>query len=648
MILQKFQLIYLLLPLFLVAWGLIWFYYKRSHSYVREYWFLKTSLSSKFSHLFLIISFVFLLIALLDLRGEEEKINAKVPDQKTIILIDSSASMLAEDVRPNRFLKAIQIARHFVKNSAANQFSVFIFADTFQRILPFTDDIDLVDSRLAALESLATVKGSSNIGYTIKGMIPYFQSEESDVAPVGNILVLTDGEDHEKNEKISLPEGISLAVIGVGTQKGGQIPLRWTDGSFKGFKLSSGSPVVTRLNENYIKSLGKDVTDFNYWIVNSFNLPTFEVAEFFKAKFTAGGKVGEVRSRKAYGEYPMALFVIFYILSLIFSQFKSFKVLASILGLLVTLSVVDTRAAEEERKISDETLKSLEKIRDGEANKSEVLKTAEKLLAEGFPETAKKLYEEHRAGNESVEVENNYAASLVQSKNTAQGIELFKKILERKDLTDEQAQAVRKNLLTAIQKQKSDQNSKSQNDQNKSEQEQQQDGNKSQSGNDSKDGEGKGQGKDQENQQNKQDKKDKSSQNNSNGKQGKGSDEERDLRDLMNKKNQEKNSGGKEQPKDSKEDQKGKEDKKDKKEKKENQGNTEQKKEQKSEEGSGEEPESFEEREKRLKQQKRMKKTPAILKQTLDLDRELQKKFLDASKEKSDNDPAGSRPSKDW
>lgn len=643
MILQKFQLIYLLLPLFLMVSGLILFYYKRSHSYVKEYWFLKSSFSSKMSHFFLIISFICLFVALLDLRGEEEKISAKVPDQKTIILIDSSASMLAEDVRPNRFLKAIQISRHFVKNSAANQFSVFIFADTFQRILPFTDDIDLVDSRLAALESLATVKGSSNIGYTIKGMIPYFQSEESDVAPVGNILVLTDGEDHEKNEKITLPDGVSLAVIGVGTQKGGQIPLRWTDGSFKGFKLAGGSPVITKLNENYIKSLGKEVADFNYWIVNSFNLPTFEVAEFFKAKFTSGGKMGEVRSRKAYGEYPIALFVVFYILSLIFSQFKSFRVMASLLVIVASLQMTNLRA-EEERKISDETLKSLEKIRDGEANKSEILKTAERLLAEGFPETAKKLYEEHRVGNESVEVENNYAASLVQSKNTSQGIELFKKILERKDLTEEQAQAVRKNLLTAIQKQKSDQNSKSQNDQNKSQQEQQQNGNQSQSGNDSKDGENQGQGKNQENQQNKQDKQDKNSQKNSSGKQGKGSNEERDLRDLMNKKNENKNAGDKEK----KNEEKGNKNQEEKKEKKDSSGKAEQKKDDKPQDNNGEAPESFEEREKRLKQQKRMKKTPAILKQTLDLDRELQKKFLDASKEKSDNEPADSRPSKDW
>lgn len=638
MILQKFQLIYILLPALLVFWGLVWFYFKKSHSYIKEYWFLSTSLSSRASHFFLILSFVFLVVALLDLRGEEEKISAKVPDQKTIILIDSSASMLSEDVRPNRFLKSLQIARHFVKNSAANQFSVFIFSDTFQRILPFTDDIDLVDSRLAALESLATVKGSSNIGYTIKGMIPYFQSEESDVAPVGNILVLTDGEDHEKNEKITLPEGVSLAVIGVGTQKGGQIPLRWNDGSFKGFKLSGGAPVVTKLNENYIKSLGKDVADYNYWIVNSFNLPTQEVAEFFKAKFTTGGKVGEVRSRKAYGEYPIALFVVSYILSLVFSQFKTFRVTAAVFALFFCLNVTNLRA-EEERKISDETLKSLEKIRDGEANKSEILKTAEKLLAEGFPETAKKLYEEHRAENESVEVENNYAASLVQSKNTSAGIELFKKLLERKNLTEEQAQAVRKNLLTAIQKQKSDQNSKNQNDQNNSQQENQQQGNKSQSGNDSKDGKGQEEGQEQskDNQKGQQDKQDKSSQNNSNGKQGKGSKEERDLRDLMNKKNQEKGDGGKE--------------KNDKKDKKESNGKPEQDKEKEKNnqpKDNGEEPESFEDREKRLKQQKRLKKTPAILKQTLDLDRELQKKFLDASKEKSDNDPADSRPSKDW
>ena len=638
MILQRYNLIILIIPAFLIFCFLIWRYFRKSHRYVKEYWFLNTSKSSYLSNIFLLISFLFLAIALLDLRGEEEKVTAQVPDQKTIILIDSSLSMLTEDVRPNRFLKAIQVARHFVKNSTANQFSVFIFSDTFQRILPFTDDVDLVDSRLAALESLATVKGSSNIGFTIKGMLPYFQTENGGESAVGNILVLTDGEDHEKEENLNLPSGISLAVIGIGTSKGGQIPIRWNDGSFKGFKTVSGAPVISRLNENYIKKLGSGLTDFDYWIVNSFNLPTQEISDFFRAKFISGGSVGEVRTRKAYGEYPISLFVLFYIFSVIFSRFKTFRNVTAVMAfmLISNISYIHESRAQE-RQLSEETLKSLEKIKNGESNKSEILKTAEKLLSEGFPETAKKLYQEHIDKDSSVEVENNYATSLVKSKNISEGVKIYKELLNRKDLTEEQSRAIRKNLLSAIQAKKNEEQQKSdqKNSDNKSSgegenQKQDSKGNTGENGKQSDSSDNKN-----ENDKNKSDKSNKSQKGNQ-----KGSGEERDLRDLMNK------DKGKNKEQDKKSD--GKDQEKKKNEEKKNDDQNKKDGENKPQDKGAQQPESFEEREERMRKQRKLKKTPAILKQTLDLDRELQKKFLDASKEKIDNENADAKPAKDW
>lgn len=643
MILQRYSLIIFIAPTFIILAVMLWRYFRKSHNYVSEYWFLKSSRSSYMSQVFLILSFLFLGIALLDLRGAEEKVTAQVPDQRTVILIDSSLSMLTEDVRPNRFLKAIQVARHFVKNSTANQFSVFIFSDTFQRILPFTDDIDLVDSRLAALESLATVKGSSNIGYTIKGMVPYFQTESGGENAIGNILVFTDGEDHDKEEKLNLPTGISLAVVGVGTGKGGQIPIRWNDGSFKGFKTVSGAPVTSRLNENYIKNLGNGIADFDYWIVNSFNLPTQEINDFFRAKFVSGGTVGEVRTRKAYGEYPMALFVICYVFSVIFSRFKTFKNITATAALVMSLGLglsPKTVKAEEERKLSEVTLKSLEKIKNGEANRSEILKTAEQLLSEGFPESAKKLYEEHIKSDDSIEAESNYATSLVKSKQLSEGIKIYKSLLSRSDLSEDQTMAIRKNLLAAIQSKKSedkqkgeeknsDQNSTSEGENQKSKDQ----GNSNQDGKESSDSDQK-----KENDKNKSNKSNKNQKGNQ-----KDSGEERDLRDLMNKEKKEKDQDkGKEKNNPKKQ---GDENKKEEKEKNKNGKN-----ENKDEKNKGKEdsPESFEEREERMRRQRKMKKTPAILKQTLDLDRELQKKFLDASKEKVDSENVESRPSKDW
>jgi len=65
--------------------------------------------------------------------------------------------------------------------------------------------------------------------------------------------VFTDAEESEGEFNLKLPRDLNLAVIGIGTAKGSQIPLRWEDGSFRGYKTFKGEPVVTKLDEAYLK-----------------------------------------------------------------------------------------------------------------------------------------------------------------------------------------------------------------------------------------------------------------------------------------------------------------------------------------------------------------------------------------------------------
>src|SRR5690606_35408348 len=82
-----------------------------------------------------------LVFSLLDPRGPEERIKAEVPNDRTIILIDTSASMLAEDVKPSRLQKAVLIAKHFARKAAGHQLSIVVFAEIQKKIVPFTNDI---------------------------------------------------------------------------------------------------------------------------------------------------------------------------------------------------------------------------------------------------------------------------------------------------------------------------------------------------------------------------------------------------------------------------------------------------------------------------------------------------------------------------
>ena len=74
-------------------------YEQRFFKWIKRYFFLERSFANKTSSAFLILAVSLLLTSLLDFRGPETKHEADIPDQKTIIIIDSSASMLSDSMR---------------------------------------------------------------------------------------------------------------------------------------------------------------------------------------------------------------------------------------------------------------------------------------------------------------------------------------------------------------------------------------------------------------------------------------------------------------------------------------------------------------------------------------------------------------------
>ena len=409
--------------------------------WVKSYWFFDRTWTSKISSMMYILSLFLMMIALLDLRGPEKKIRASIPDQRTIILIDSSTSMLAEDVRPSRFVKSIQLARHLVKNAVGHQISIVLFSDIQKRLIPFTDDIDLIDSRLAALEKSNSVSGGSNISQAIEESIQYFEfdSSDDDKSKSGNMLVFTDAEESEGEFKVNIPPNVNLAIVGIGTLKGANIPLRWEDGSFRGYKTFKGEPVTTKLDENYIRKIGKNVKNFKYWIANSFSLPTDEIISFFRTSFQNKQSTGDLRIRPVFSHYILIPAIVLYCLSVLLGRFAIFKVGKTFILIMLTtfgLSLASSRLQAEEPLPKGELLTTpevkneLEVIKGGEANRDYVLKTAEKLLRAKDAKRATELYSEYAKKNDSEEVRFNYATSLLKSNKLKEALPLIQELMK--------------------------------------------------------------------------------------------------------------------------------------------------------------------------------------------------------------------------
>ena len=320
---QRLDLLpYIIIGVTIFSIGLFW-YQKKFFKIVKLYWFYERSFFHYLSSLFYICGLILLSFALLDLRGADIKVKVEVPEAKTIILIDTSASMLAEDVQPSRLSKAVLLAKHFARKAAGQQISIVAFAEIQKKIVPFTTDLDLIDARLDSVKSLKNQNGSSAISVSIQESIQYFK--ESSENPIGNILVITDGEETAESLGLKIPKDIKLAFVGIGTERGGRIPLDDRQGFRFGYKKNRGQDVVTKLHEEFFKKAVADIPEAKYWLVNTYSLPTDEITDFFSG---IGGKNKSERDmtiRPVQMEYFVVPAIILLVLGFLFKMIRVYS-----------------------------------------------------------------------------------------------------------------------------------------------------------------------------------------------------------------------------------------------------------------------------------------------------------------------------------
>ena len=77
---------FLLIVLIAFAWGFLVIHTEKSfYTWVKNHWFLKRTAASKLSTLIYLLGIFFLLLSLLDLRGNPTTIESNIPKQKTLI-----------------------------------------------------------------------------------------------------------------------------------------------------------------------------------------------------------------------------------------------------------------------------------------------------------------------------------------------------------------------------------------------------------------------------------------------------------------------------------------------------------------------------------------------------------------------------------
>ncbi|HKL22952.1 MAG TPA: VWA domain-containing protein, partial [Tichowtungia sp.] len=176
-----------------------------------------------------------------------------------MVVLDTSKSMLAADIRPNRLQQAKWAVRDFVRQIKGDRIGLVAFAGSSFLQCPVTIDYAAFTMMLDDLYAGIIPRGGTAIEQALRTAVDSFD-EESDADRV--IILITDGEDHEGDAlsltKLLKGETIRLYSIGVGTPEGELIPAQ--SGGY--IKDSQGRVVKSSINETLLEQLARETGGF--------------------------------------------------------------------------------------------------------------------------------------------------------------------------------------------------------------------------------------------------------------------------------------------------------------------------------------------------------------------------------------------------
>ena len=200
-----------------------------------------------------IIAFALVVVALARPRYGTKKETLKTKGVEVVVALDISNSMMADDVVPSRLDKAKKLISRMMTQSSGNKFALIVFAgDAFVQ-MPITDDQVSANMFLNQITPSLIRRQGTDVGAAINLACRSF----SDNDKIGKaVVVITDGENHEggaeEAARIASEQGIKVYVMGVGTPKGGRIPIGKKDDFLRD---REGNIVVTKLNEQMAQGI---------------------------------------------------------------------------------------------------------------------------------------------------------------------------------------------------------------------------------------------------------------------------------------------------------------------------------------------------------------------------------------------------------
>jgi len=212
-----------------------------------------------------------LIFALAHPQISQEKKLAQAERMDLVFLLDTSPSMWAEDIRPSRLRRALEVIGSFAQRKLSHDRIGLVSFSAGSVILSYlTEDPNNILYYLDYLKDDTAVRLGTNLGRALKAALNVVAKEvemDSHAALHKRVFILvSDGEDFGEELERAIDEVRSLNIrvhtIGVGSKKRVPIPIAGpTAGNGNKRKYledSEGNKILTRFDERTLKQIAEE------------------------------------------------------------------------------------------------------------------------------------------------------------------------------------------------------------------------------------------------------------------------------------------------------------------------------------------------------------------------------------------------------
>lgn len=174
-----------------------------------------------------------------------------------VVAVDTSKSMLAQDIVPNRLERAKLAALELMQDAKSDRLGLEAFAGQAFLECPLTVDDTAFEQSVQALDVNSVSEGGTAIANAIDTALTAFKEN----GHYKTLVLLTDGEDNV-NEAAALEAaknaakaGLKIFTVGIGTPEGTLIRVTGPDGNSDYVRDANGNVVKTHLNETLLREI---------------------------------------------------------------------------------------------------------------------------------------------------------------------------------------------------------------------------------------------------------------------------------------------------------------------------------------------------------------------------------------------------------